>query len=153
MTTFASIEDLRSSVDSVVGPTPWLEITQDRIDLFADATDDHQWLHVDAARASSGPFGRTIAHGYLILSLVGRFTTELLDLPFAGSVLNYGVDRVRFPAPTPVGSRIRGLVRLDRLEASPRGAQLTLTTTVELEGAERPACVATSLFLMPGVSA
>jgi len=151
MTTFTDVADLQSAVGTLLGPTDWVTVTQARIDGFADATDDHQWIHVDPVRAADGPFGGTIAHGYLTLALVGRFTTEILDLAFTDSVINYGVNRVRFPSPAPVGSLLRARVRLDALDTTPRGAQLTITTTVEREGDDRPVCIAETLLLLPGV--
>ncbi|HET9507496.1 MAG TPA: MaoC family dehydratase [Gaiellaceae bacterium] len=125
----------------------WREVDQARIDLFAQATDDPQWIHVDAARAAAGPFGTTIAHGFLTLSLVVPLFDEALP-PLDGYALtvNYGLNRVRFTAPVPVGSRIRGRFRVEAVDEIPGGEQLTVAVTVELEGSEKPACVAEALF-------
>jgi acyl dehydratase len=130
--------------------TDWLEITQERIDRFADATDDHQWIHVDPERAKSGPFGRTIAHGYLTLSLIAGFSQRNLALEERMSI-NYGLNKVRFPAPVPVGGRVRArftLKSLTPVDSGPgRGVQLVSTVTIELEGSSRPACVAEAIRL------
>ena len=125
----------------------WRELDQARIDLFAQATDDPQWIHVDAARAAAGPGGTTIAHGFLTLSLVVPLFDEALP-PLDGYALtvNYGLNRVRFTAPVPVGSRIRGRFRVEAVDEIPGGEQLTVDVTVELEGSEKPACVAEALF-------
>src|SRR5919202_1835664 len=107
MRTFTSIEELSAAVGEDLGTTEWLEVTQDRVDAFADATGDHQWIHVDVDRARSGPFGGTIAHGYLTLALIAHFGPQLYGLQTPGARLNYGVNKVRFPAPVRVGARIR----------------------------------------------
>jgi acyl dehydratase len=125
----------------------WLEITQSRIDEFARATDDPQWIHTDPARAAEGPFGTTIAHGFLTLSLVVPFFEQAL--PAVGGyrlTLNYGLNRVRFTAPVPSGSRIRGRFRVERIEEVSGGEQLTVAVTIEREDEEKPACVAEALF-------
>ena len=131
-----------------IGPTDWMVIEQDRIDLFADATGDHQWIHVDPERASAGPFGAPIAHGYLTLSLVNRFLPELMRVDNSSMGVNYGVDKVRFPSPVRVGSRLRAraeVVAADPIAASPAGGgdgvQATVRVTIEVEGSDRPACV------------
>ncbi|OAN66688.1 MaoC family dehydratase [Sphingomonas sp. TDK1] len=123
------------------GPTDWMEIAQDRIDRFATATDDHQWIHVDPDRARSGPFGGTIAHGYLTLSLVNRFLPELIDVRGVAMGVNVGADRLRFLNPVRVGARIRGRGELIAVEETKGGIQSTLRVTVEIEGADKPACV------------
>jgi len=125
----------------------WRELDQARIDQFAGATDDPQWIHVDPARAAAGPFGTTIAHGFLTLSLVVPLFEEALP-PLEGYALtvNYGLNRVRFTAPVPVGSRIRGRFRVEAVDEIPGGEQLTVAAIVELEGSEKPACVAEALF-------
>ena len=130
-----------------LGPSSWLEVTQDRIDAFADATDDHQWIHVDAEHATTGPFGGTVAHGYLTLSLVVTMLRDVMPLP-GTATLNYGVDRVRFPAPLPSGSRIRGRFVVEAVEKKPRGTLVRLAATVELEQGEKPVCVADLLLLV-----
>lgn len=124
------------------GPSSWLEVSQERITLFADATDDHQWIHVDPERAGAGPFGTTIAHGYLTLSVVPVMATEVVPRPEACMGVNYGLNRVRFPAPVPSGSRVRGTFRIDELERFDWGTQTTMTVTVEREGGDKPVCVA-----------
>jgi acyl dehydratase len=143
-------EQLASMIGQDLVVTDWLEITQARIDQFADATDDHQWIHVDAERAKAGPFGRTIAHGYLTLSLVAGFSQRNLALAERMSI-NYGLNKVRFPAPVPVGSRVRARFTLKSLrpvESGPgRGVEMVSTVTIELEGSDKPACVAEAIRL------
>jgi acyl dehydratase len=129
-----------------LGPTAWREVTQDRIDAFAAATDDPQWIHTDPVRAADGPFGATIAHGFLTLSLCVPMLYELLP-PAGGMVVNYGVDRVRFPAAVPSGRRIRGLFRVASLEETPQGERAVIEATVECEGVEKPVCVAQLVVL------
>ena len=141
-TVFATPRDLLAAVGKPLGASDWLEIRQDRIDGFADATGDHQWIHVDPERAKSGPFGRTIAHGYLTLSLVNCFLPQIVEVRGISMGVNYGCDKVRFPAPVPVGSRVRGVGQLVSAEEVKGGAvQATVRVTVEIEGSERPACV------------
>ncbi len=133
-----SLADLAGSV---LGPTSWIEVTQERIDAFAGATEDPQWIHTDPERAAAGPFGTTIAHGFLTLSLLVPMLYEVL--PRVGSLaINYGVDRVRFPAPVPSGTRIRGRFRVEDVATVSSGSQLRIAATVELEGGEKPVCVA-----------
>jgi acyl dehydratase len=130
------------AVGQTLGESGWLEIRQERIDGFADATGDHQWIHVDPERAKAGPFGKTIAHGYLTLSLVNCFLPEIVEVRGISMGVNYGCDKVRFPAPVPVGSRVRGVGQLVAAEEVKGGAvQATVRVTVEIEGSERPACV------------
>ena len=124
-----------------LGPTDWLEITQQRIDQFADATGDHQWIHVDPERAKDGPFGATIAHGYLSLSLANCFLPQLMTVENIAMGVNYGCEKVRFPAPVPVGSRLRGVGEVISAEEVKGGVQVVVRVTVEIEGGERPACV------------
>jgi acyl dehydratase len=124
-----------------LGPTAWIGVTQARIDEFARATGDPQWIHVDSARAAAGPFTTTIAHGFLTLSLVVPMLYEVLPPP-DGMAINYGVDRVRFPAPVPSGSRIRGRFRVDEVTQVRGGEQLRIAATIEREGGETPVCVA-----------
>jgi acyl dehydratase len=127
------------------GPTDWITVEQSRIDAFAAATDDHQWIHVDAARAAAGPFGSTIAHGYLTLSLVNLFLPDLVRVENAKMGVNYGTEKVRFPAAVKVDARIRG--RAQALEATdvPGGVQIVVRVTIEIEGGDRPACVADTI--------
>lgn len=146
MKTFNGLDELAAAEGTSLGPTEWLEITQDRVNLFADATDDHQWIHVDPERAASGPFGTTIAHGFLTLSLTVALTAGLeLDMGDPKMAINYGLDRVRFTAPVPSGSRIRARVVVSSVEEAGGGVQLKRTVTVEREGEERPAMVAETL--------
>jgi acyl dehydratase len=140
-TVFERPSDLLAAVGADLGTTDWLEITQERVDTFADATGDHQWIHVDPERAKLGPFGGTIAHGYLTLSLVNTFLPDLLEVRNVSMGVNYGTDKTRFPAPVPVGSRIRGRAELSGAEAVEGGVQVRVTVTVEIEGNDRPACV------------
>jgi acyl dehydratase len=130
-----------------LGPSEWRTIDQSRIDAFAGATDDPQWIHTDPERAAAGPFGTTIAHGYLTLALLVPFSSELLAVEDAALTVNYGLNRVRFPAPVPSGSRIRARFRVDAVAAVAGGTQVTLAATVEREGADKPVCVAELVFL------
>jgi acyl dehydratase len=138
---------LADLVGTELGPTSWLEVTQERIDAFAAATDDPQWIHVDPARAAEGPFGTTIAHGFLTLSLCLPLLSEVLPQRRSGMALNYGLNRVRFPAPVPSGARIRGRFRVLSLEETALGEKATIEATVECEGVEKPVCVAELLSL------
>ena len=124
-----------------LGYSDWLEITQERIDQFAEATGDHQWIHVDPERAKAGPFGACIAHGYLTLALASYFLPRIVEVQGISMGVNYGTDRVRFPAPVPVGSRVRGGAELTKVEEVKGGMQATIRVTVEIDGSERPACV------------
>ncbi|HET6944793.1 MAG TPA: MaoC family dehydratase [Gaiellaceae bacterium] len=128
------------------GPSSWIEIPQETIDAFAAATGDRQWIHVEPERAAQGPFGSTIAHGYLTLSLLPAMSYEVLPHQDGGMGVNYGLNRVRFPAPVPVGSRVRGSFRVDSVEEADWGHQAQLTATVEREGGEKPVCVAEVIF-------
>jgi acyl dehydratase len=148
--TFTSLDDVSGSVGEELGASEWLTIDQQRIDDFADATDDHQWIHVDVQRAAAGPFGRTVAHGYLTLSLLPLFGTQLFQLETPGAKLNYGLNKVRFPAPVPVGSRIRGHAKVVDVTDMAAGKQVTFGWTIEIEGAPKPACVAESVVLLLG---
>ena len=138
---FRTPEELKTAVGEHLGYSDWLEMTQARIQLFADATGDRQWIHVDPERAKAGPFGACIAHGYLTLSLVNLFLPQILDVQGISMGVNYGADRLRFPAPLPVGSRIRGGGELLEVEEVKGGVQAKIRVTVEIDGAERPACV------------
>jgi len=141
-TVFNTPRDLLAAVGKPLGASDWLEIRQERIDGFADATGDHQWIHVDPERAKSGPFGKTIAHGYLTLSLVNCFLPQIVEVRGISMGVNYGCDKVRFPAPVPVGSRVRGVGQLVAAEEVKGGAvQATVRVTVEIEGGAKPACV------------
>jgi acyl dehydratase len=139
------LNDLAGRIGESLGDSDWIEIDQSRIDRFAEATGDFQWIHVDAARAAAGPFGTTIAHGFLTLSLLPEIFKQALQIDDVRMGLNYGLNRVRFVAPVPVGSRLRGRLRLLAYEPIEGGAQVTIEVTVEREGGERPVCVAESL--------
>jgi acyl dehydratase len=141
-TVFESPEALLEAVGKPLGSSDWLVVDQSRIDQFAEATGDHQWIHVDPERAASGPFGTTIAHGYLTLSLVNAFLPQIVEVRGISMGVNYGADRLRFPAPVPVGSRIRGTGELIEAErTSDGGVQAKVRVTVEIDRGERPACV------------
>ena len=141
-TVFESPSQLHESVGEHLGHSDWIEITQERINLFAEATGDHQWIHVDPERAKDGPFGACIAHGYLTQSLVNLFLPQIVEVRGISMGVNYGADRVRFPAPVPVGSRVRGSAELVSAEPTKDGAvQTVVRVTVEIEGSDRPGCV------------
>ena len=141
-TIFETPAKLAQSVGEHLGYSDWIEITQERIDKFADATGDHQWIHTDPERASQGPFGATIAHGYLTQSLVNLFLPEIVEVRGISMGVNYGTDRVRFPAPVPVGSKLRGGAELLEVEDVKGGAvQAKIRVTVEIEGSDRPGAV------------
>ncbi len=134
---------LQDLVGTEIGVSDWLEITQDRVDAFADATDDHQWIHVDPAKAAAGPFGGTIAHGFLTLSLTVTLGAQVeLDVGSPRMAINYGLEKVRFPAPVPVGSRIRARVALVSATDVEGGIQVSRRITIEVEGGEKPGMVA-----------
>ena len=140
-TIFNTPADLKNAVGQHLGYSEWLTITQERINQFADATGDHQWIHVDPVRAKDGPFGACIAHGYLTLSLVNLFLPQIVEVRGVRMGVNYGVDKVRFPAPVRVGARIRGGGELVNVEEVKGGVQATIRVTVEIEGSDRPGCV------------
>ncbi|MCK7623166.1 MaoC family dehydratase [Streptomyces sp. RS10V-4] len=142
---FGSVEELRAAVGEELGPSDWMAVDQRRIDLFAEATGDHQWIHVDPEKAAAGPFGTTIAHGYLTLSLLPVLVPRLLRVDNVAMGINYGTNKVRFPAPVPVGSRLRARARIAEVAEVPGGVQLTTVVTVEREGGEKPVCVAESV--------
>ncbi len=140
-TVFDSPAGLLDAVGRHLGSSDWLEIDQQRINLFAEATGDHQWIHVDPEKAAEGPFGKTIAHGYLTLSLANLFLPQIMQVNNTSMGVNYGCDKVRFPAPVPVGSRIRGSGEILSAEEVKGGVQVVVRITIEVEGSERPACV------------
>ena len=148
MKVFHGIEELAAAAGSELGSSDWHEITQEQVNLFADATGDHQWIHVDPEKAAAGPFGRTIAHGYLTLSLVPLFVGEVYALEGVRMAVNYGCNKVRFPTPVPVGSKVRGTVTLDSVTPSPMGFTVAATVVVEVEGSDKPACVAETLAVV-----
>ena len=145
-TTFASPKDLLGATGTQLGPTDWITITQDQINKFADATLDNQWIHVDTERAKAGPFGGPIAHGYLTMSLASHFLGELVRVGGISMGINYGAEKVRFPAPVPVGSRVRLGAQLDDVDDIPGGVQVKMTFTFEVEDAPKPSCVASLIF-------
>ena len=145
MRTFDKVTDLQALVGLVVATSDWITVDQQRIDQFAQATGDHQWIHIDPVRAAAGPFGTTIAHGFLTLSLLpemGASAMEVLDTKMG---VNYGLNRVRFPSPVPSGSRLRGHFKLLAYEPIDGGAQVTMEVTMEREGSPKPVCVAESV--------
>jgi acyl dehydratase len=140
---YRGLAELRAAVGREIGPTPWLLVTQARIDGFADVTNDHQWIHVDPVRAAEGPFGATVAHGFLTVSLIPYFVNALRRVDGARMGVNYGLNKVRFPAPVRAGSRVRARTTMTGLEPIEPGAvQLVTRTVVEVEGGAKPACVA-----------
>jgi acyl dehydratase len=141
-TTFASADELKAAVGSHLGHSDWWEITQDRVDRFADATDDHQFIHVDPQKAAEGPFGGTIAHGYLTLSMAVPLIQQVVAVEGLAMSVNYGTNRVRFPAPVPVGSKLRAGAILQSVEDVPGGVQVVYEVTFEIEGGTKPVCVA-----------
>ncbi len=147
MTLFTSLNDLIEAPREALGSSEWLLIDQPRINGFADATEDHQWIHVDPERAAAGPFGTTIAHGYLTLSLAAPMLAEVIEVDEAQAAVNYGLNKARFPSPVPVGSRVRGHLIL--VDATRRGemVEVVVGLTVEIEGSSRPACVAELVVL------
>lgn len=141
MTTIA-FDDLADAAGRDLGRTEWTVIDQTRVDAFADVTEDHQWIHVDPIRAAAGPFGSTIAHGYLTLSYAGARLSELLDVPDCTSIINYGLDRARFPAPLTSGTRLRTHAVISDVEAVSDGFQVAVRISAEAENSDRPVCVA-----------
>ena len=148
MRIFTSLDEVVDAVGQELGTSDWLAIEQERVDLFAEATGDHQWIHVDVERAKDGPFGGTIAHGYLTLSLVPYLGSTVFSLETPGAKLNYGVNKVRFPHPVRVGRRIRSTVSVADVADVPAGKQLTLRHVIEIEDEAKPACVAESVVLL-----
>lgn len=142
MKSYESLADLKPLVGEIIGTSDWILIDQDRINKFADATGDHQWIHVDPARAAAGPFGATIAHGFLTLSLLPAMGMAAFAIDGLRMSVNYGLDRVRFPAPVRAGSRLRGRFVLREYQPIEGGAQLVVECTMEIEGGAKPACVA-----------
>ena len=145
MKTFERLADLQALVGQDIGESDWVLVDQARIDRFADATGDHQWIHLDPARAAAGPFGGTVAHGFLTLSLLPMLFETAYAIADTRMGVNYGLNRVRFPAPVPAGSRVRGRFRLLGYEAIAGGAQLVVEATIEREGSSKPVCVAESV--------
>jgi acyl dehydratase len=146
MTTTVAYDDVAGLGGTDLGWTDWLEVTQDRVNLFADATDDHQWIHVDPERAADGPFGGAIAHGFLSLSLTVKFWSELFDVTGVSTRVNYGLDKVRFVSPVRVGARVRMNAVISEVTEVRGGYQFAVDQTIEIEGAEKPAVVARGLY-------
>jgi acyl dehydratase len=146
MLTVTGAEGLRGQVGQHIGYSDWHEVTQEQVNLFAEATGDHQWIHVDVERAKKGPFGGPIAHGYLTLSLLPYLLPKMWRVEGFSMGVNYGTEKVRFPAPVPVGSKVRCGATVDAVDDVAGGVQVTLTGTIEIEGAPKPACVATVVY-------
>jgi len=147
---FSGLDEFVAAQGSQLGPTDWLEVTQERVNLFADATDDHQWIHVDPERAASGPFGGTIAHGLLTLSLLPHFTHQLYTVDNIAMAINYGYNKVRFITPVRVGSKIRARAEIAKVDQLDGAVQATVTVTVEIDGSDKPAAVAESIVRFIG---
>jgi len=150
MRTITGLDELKQATGEELGVSEWHDVTQKDIDAFADATGDHQWIHVDPERAKDTPFGSTIAHGYYTLSLAPRFTEQVLALDGFAFAINYGLNKVRFPAPLPVGSKVRMHAKLKELTDVPGGAQMNVEVTFEREGGDKPVCVAETLARVYG---
>ena len=148
MRTFTTFEEIEAAAGEEIGVTDWVQITQERVDQFAEATGDNQWIHVDVEKAKTGPFGGTIAHGYLTLSLVPWLGSHVFALETPGAKLNYGVNKVRFPNPVLVGASIRAKVSVKEVIDIPAGKQLTLGYVIEIDGQDKPACVAETVVLL-----
>ena len=146
MTTTVAYDDVAGLAGTDLGWTDWLEVTQDRVNRFADATDDHQWIHVDPERAKDGPFGGAIAHGFLTLSLTVKFWSELFDVTGVTTRVNYGLDKVRFVSPVRVGARVRMNAVIDEVTEVRGGYQFAVDQTIEIEGGDKPAVVARGLY-------
>ena len=144
--TTISFDELTSRIGTHLGYSDYREVTQDQVNRFADATGDHQWIHIDVERAKAGPFGTPIAHGYLTLSLAPALLAEILQVSGVQMGVNYGANKIRFTAPVPVGAKVRAGVELKAVESIAGGAQITLQTTFECEGSTKPSCVAELLF-------
>ena len=147
MRVFKTLDEVSAAIGEELGTSEWLTIDQERVNVFADATGDHQWIHVDADQAKAGPFGTTIAHGYLTLALIPMLGKQVYTVHGTSMGINYGLGKVRFPSVVPVGSRVRASVELADVVDKPQGKQVTVRTTVEIEGGDKPACVAESIAL------
>ncbi len=145
-TTVTGLSELKALAGQDLGSSDWLEIPQSRIDAFADATGDHQWIHTDPERAASGPFGGTIAHGYLTLALLIPAWSQILEIKGIGMAVNYGLNKVRFPAPVPAGSRVRASARLSSVSDVPGGVQALVEMVVTCDNADKPVCVAEAVY-------
>lgn len=145
---FESLEEFKAAAGEELGTSDWVTVTQEQINTFADATGDHQWIHVDPERAAAGPFGKPIAHGYLTLSLLPVFAQQIYEIKNIAMGVNYGANKVRFPQPVPVGSRLRATATLKETSDIAIGTQLVINFVVELEGAAKPACIAEVVYVM-----
>ncbi|WKG05417.1 MaoC family dehydratase [Mycolicibacterium sp. HK-90] len=150
MKVFNGLDEFVAAAGSELGPTEWMEITQERVNLFADATDDHQWIHVDPDKAAGGPYGGTIAHGLLTLSLLPHFTHQLYRVDNIAMAINYGYNKVRFITPVRVGSKVRARAEIADVASLSGAVQATMTVTVEIEGSDKPAAVAESIVRFIG---
>lgn len=148
--TIANVEELKALAGQEIGTTDWVEVTQEQVDLFAQATGDQQWIHVDVERSKEGPFGGTIAHGFLTLSMLPSFGAQLFALDFGAARLNYGLDSVRFTNPVPVGSRVRATATFEQVNDLAKGTQIITRYVIEIEGVERPAVIAQQITLVTG---
>ena len=150
MKKFSGLDEFVAAQGAELGPTDWLEVTQERVNLFADATDDHQWIHVDPERAANGPFGGTIAHGLLTLSLLPHLTSQMYAVDNIAMAINYGYNKVRFITPVRVGSKIRGRAEIAKVDQLDGAVQATVTVTVDIDGSDKPAAVAESIVRFIG---
>jgi acyl dehydratase len=148
MRVFRTFEEIEAAAGEEIGTSDWMEITQQKVDQFADATNDHQWIHVDHEKAKHGPFRGTIAHGYMTLALIPFLGSSVFSVDTPGAKLNYGVNKVRFPNPVPVGARVRAHVTVGEAAVIPSGRQLTMRYVIEIEGHDKPACVAETVVLL-----
>ncbi len=148
MRVFTSFDEIAEATGEELGTSDWVTIDQERVNTFAEATGDHQWIHVDEERAKAGPFGGTIAHGYLTLSLIPWLGSQIFSIETPGAKLNYGLNKVRFPNPVLVGQRIRLTVTLGDVVDLPAGKQVSLKHVISIDGADKPACVAESIVLL-----
>ena len=148
MRVFKTLDELEAAIGEPIGPTGWIPITQRRVNAFADATDDHQWIHVDRERAAASPFGGTIAHGYLTLSMLPMLASRLFVIESRGAKLNYGVNKVRFPSPVPVDSKIRATATVVGVDPTPAGRRVTVDYVVEVDGQDKPGMIAQSVVLL-----
>ncbi|AOP55406.1 MAG: MaoC family dehydratase [Brevibacterium aurantiacum] len=148
MRTLNGIDEITSLVGTELGSSEWTTIDQDAINTFADVTDDHQWIHIDEERAAEGPYGATIVHGFFTLSLIPKFSSEIFTIEGVSIRVNYGLNKVRFAQPVPVGSRLRGTVSVNEVIPGDKGTQVILKHVIEIEGQERPACIAEVVTLL-----
>jgi acyl dehydratase len=147
---FSGLDEFVAAQGAELGPTDWLEVSQDRVNQFADATDDHQWIHIDPERAANGPFGGTIAHGLLTLSLLPHFTSQMYTVENIAMAINYGYNKVRFITPVRVGAKIRARAQIASVDQLDGAVQATVTVTVEIDGSDKPAAVAESIVRFIG---